>query len=131
MVTRRILATALFLCLTASMAESVLAQVRTARAHAVDPSPSPRPVVLEGSTGPDGSVGIRTATPDERPTHRHHDEPGHDPAGEHCAHHHIVGPTTGPVCEVAVGLMADLSVDLSDEAPADWTVPPSPEPPRG
>lgn len=129
-VTRRIVATVVFLCLAASMAEAVVAQVRTARAHASDRAAPPAEVVLDGNVDRDGSVTIRADEPDDRRAHRHHDDREHDPAEEHCAHHHVVGPTADEWRDVTVGVTSDLSLPSPDTSPSDRAIPPSPEPPR-
>lgn len=129
--TRRIVATVVFLCLAASMAEAVLAQVRTARAHEADRAAPPAEVVLEEDVGTESSVAIRADDPDDRRAHRHHhDDREHDPADEHCAHHHVVGPTADQGPDATVGVTSDLSLPSPDTPPADRTIPPSPEPPR-
>lgn len=129
--TRRVVATVVFLCLAASMAEAVLAQVRTARSHGADRAASSAEVVLEeGAGSTDGSVAIRADEPDDRRAPRHHDDREHDPAEEHCAHHHVVGPTADQGPDATVGVTSDLSPPSPDTPPADRASSPSPEPPR-
>lgn len=128
--TRRVVATVVFLCLAASMAEVVLAQVRTARAHGADPAAPPAEVVLGEDAGTDGSLAVRAEEPADRRAHPRDDDREHDPAAEHCAHHHVVGPTADRVPEATVGVTSDLSLPSPDTRPADRTNPPSPEPPR-
>lgn len=125
---RRAVATVLALCLVASLAEAVVAQVRTARSHV--PTGPTASVTLESPPRVDDGAPAQSREGESRPLHHHSDDHEHDPAGEHCVHHHTVGPITAVSQEVPVGLTADRDPTPPPTLPSDRTRAPAPEPPR-
>jgi hypothetical protein len=126
-VIRRAVATVLALCLVASLTEAVAAQVRTARSHPpAGPTPS---VTLEPGPRVDDAPA-QSREDESRRLHHHSDDHEHDPAGEHCVHHHTVGPITAVSPEVPVGLTADRDPAPPPTLPGDRTRAPATEPPR-
>jgi hypothetical protein len=126
-VIRRAVATALALCLVASLAEAVAAQVRTARSHA--PAGPAASVTLEPGPRVDDAP-VQNREDESRRLHHHSDDHEHDPAGEHCVHHHTVGPITALFQDVPVGLTADRDPTPPPTLPTDRARAPASEPPR-
>jgi hypothetical protein len=109
------------------MAEAVVAQVRMARTHASD-SPATS-VTVEPAPQLDDAPD-ESREDESRRLHHHSDDHEHDPTGEHCVHHHSVGPTATLPPVAAIGLMLELTRDGFPTVPDDRTRPVTPEPPR-